>query len=57
VQQQLLRTLLDQGDAALHRAVQAVWPLDPEAAFGRSPRRSGSTPIPGSPDGDRNRAD
>lgn len=33
VQQQLLRTLLEQGDAALHRAVQAVWPLDPEAAF------------------------
>ncbi|MDX2122118.1 MAG: S8 family serine peptidase [Gemmatimonadota bacterium] len=37
VQQQLLRTLLEQGDAALHRAVQTVWPLDPEAAFGALP--------------------
>jgi serine protease AprX len=33
VQQRLLRTLLDEGDPALHRAIQAVWPLDPEAAF------------------------
>lgn len=37
VQEELLRTLLDQGDAALHRAVQAAWPLDPEAAFGALP--------------------
>jgi len=37
VQEQLLRLLLAQGDAALHRAVQAAWPLDPEAAFGALP--------------------
>lgn len=37
VQQVLLQTLLDQGDAALHDAVQAVWPLDAEAAFGAIP--------------------
>ena len=37
VQQILLQTLLAQGDAALHERVQAVWPLDAEAAFGALP--------------------
>lgn len=37
VQDQLLQLLLAQGDAELHRAVQAKWPLDPEAAFGAIP--------------------
>lgn len=37
VQERLLRLLLSRGDAALHRAVQAVWPIDPEAAFGALP--------------------
>jgi serine protease AprX len=37
LQEQLLRLLLAEGDAALHRAVQATWPLDPEAAFGAIP--------------------
>jgi serine protease AprX len=36
-QEQLLRLLLAEGDEALHRAVQAAWPLDPEAAFGAIP--------------------
>lgn len=36
-QDQLLRLLVAEGDAALHRAVQARWPLDPEAAFGAIP--------------------
>jgi serine protease AprX len=37
VQQALLQTLLEQGDAALHERIQAVWPLDAEAAFGALP--------------------
>lgn len=37
VQQVLLQTLLEQGDAALHERVQAVWPLDAAAAFGALP--------------------
>lgn len=37
VQEELLRVLLTEGDAALHRAVQVRWPLDPEAAFGALP--------------------
>jgi serine protease AprX len=37
VQQELLRTLLREGDEALHRSVQACWPLDAEAAFGALP--------------------
>ncbi len=37
VQQALLRTLLDHGDAALHNGIQAAWPLDAEAAFGALP--------------------
>ncbi len=37
VQQALLVTLLHDGDAALHRGVQQVWPLDAEAAFGALP--------------------
>jgi serine protease AprX len=37
VQQNLLRTLLREGDEALHRAVQSEWPLDAEAAFGALP--------------------
>ena len=39
VQQNLLRTLLTKGDAALHEAIQTVWPLDAEAAFGVLPTR------------------
>lgn len=37
VQQFLLQTLLRKGEAALHESVQAVWPLDAEAAFGALP--------------------
>lgn len=37
VQQQLLYTLLDQGDRTLHERIQAEWPLDAEAAFGALP--------------------
>lgn len=36
-QEELLYTLLSQGDAALHEQIQAVWPLDAEAAFGAIP--------------------
>lgn len=36
-QEALLRVLLARGDAALHEATQAVWPLDAEAAFGVLP--------------------
>ena len=39
VQQNLLRTLLSKGDAALHEAIQTAWPLDGEAAFGVLPTR------------------
>jgi serine protease AprX len=39
VQENLLRTLLAKGDAALHEAIQTVWPLDAEAAFGILPTR------------------
>ncbi len=39
VQQNLLRTLLAKGDAALHEAIQTPWPLDAEAAFGVLPTR------------------
>jgi len=39
VQQNLLRTLLAKGDAALHEAIQTAWPLDAEAAFGVLPTR------------------
>jgi subtilisin family serine protease len=39
VQQNLLQVLLAKGDAALHEAVQQVWPLDAEAAFGVLPTR------------------
>lgn len=37
VQQALLTTLLEHGEAALHAAIQRAWPLDPEAAFGLLP--------------------
>ncbi len=37
VQEALLATLLERGDAALHASVQAAWPLDAEAAFGALP--------------------
>lgn len=37
VQDALLHTLLSQGDNALHRHVQSVWPLDAETAFGAMP--------------------
>lgn len=37
VQQALLHTLLEEGDAALHDGIQAAWPLDAEAAFGALP--------------------
>jgi len=37
VQEILLRTLLDRGDAALHASIQSSWPLDSEAAFGVLP--------------------
>ena len=36
-QEELLHTLLAQGDAALHEQIQAVWPLDVAAAFGALP--------------------
>ncbi len=39
VQRNLLRTLLNKGDAALHEAIQTAWPLDAEAAFGVLPTR------------------
>lgn len=39
VQQNLLRTLLSKGDAALHEPIQTAWPLDAEAAFGVLPTR------------------
>lgn len=39
VQQHLLQTLLAKGDAALHEAIQTIWPLDAEAAFGVLPTR------------------
>ena len=39
VQENLLRTLLSKGDAALHEAIQTAWPLDAEAAFGVLPTR------------------
>ncbi len=37
VQEVLLTTLLEKGEAALHASVQAAWPLDAEAAFGALP--------------------
>ncbi len=37
LQQSLLRTLLESGEAALHESIQRVWPLDAEAAFGALP--------------------
>lgn len=37
VQQALLQLLFEQGDVALHRAIQTVWPLDAAAAFGALP--------------------
>jgi serine protease AprX len=37
VQEALLTTLLERGDAALHASLQAVWPLDAQAAFGALP--------------------
>src|ERR671924_133562 len=37
VQQALLETLLEKGEAALHERIQSVWPLDAEAAFGALP--------------------
>jgi len=37
VQEVLLTTLLEKGEAALHEGVQAAWPLDAEAAFGALP--------------------
>jgi serine protease AprX len=37
VQQALLEILLQKGDFALHSAIQKVWPLDAEAAFGAIP--------------------
>jgi serine protease AprX len=39
VQKNLLQVLLAKGDTALHEAVQQVWPLDAEAAFGVLPTR------------------
>src|SRR5438128_1756818 len=38
VQQTLMQALLARGDAALRDGIQAVWPLDAEAAFGALPR-------------------
>ncbi|GAB4407398.1 MAG: hypothetical protein Fur0044_00260 [Anaerolineae bacterium] len=32
-----MQVLLDNGDPALHRSIQTVWPLDAEAAFGALP--------------------
>lgn len=37
MQQALLETLLERGEAALHEGIQAVWPLDAQAAFGALP--------------------
>jgi serine protease AprX len=37
LQQELLERLLEQGEEALHAAVQAAWPLDAEAVFGALP--------------------
>lgn len=37
VQQHLLQTLLEHGEAALHEHVQSAWPLDAKAAFGALP--------------------
>jgi serine protease AprX len=37
VQDALLHVLLAQGDQALHRRIQQVWPLDARAAFGALP--------------------
>ncbi|HET7291752.1 MAG TPA: S8 family serine peptidase [Vicinamibacteria bacterium] len=37
VQEALLTTLLEKGEAALHEGVQAAWPLDAEAVFGALP--------------------
>lgn len=37
VQEALLYTWLEQGDAALHQAIQHTWPLDARAAFGALP--------------------
>lgn len=37
LQEQLLHTLLESGDDALHRRIQDVWPIDAEAAFGALP--------------------
>lgn len=37
VQAALLQLLLEHGEDALHRGVQAVWPIDAEAAFGALP--------------------
>ncbi len=37
MQQHLLATLLEQGDEALHEAIQSHWPLDAEGAFGALP--------------------
>jgi len=37
VQQHLLTTLLEKGEAELHREIQARWPLDARAAFGALP--------------------
>jgi len=37
VQQHLLQTLLEKGDAALHEQVQSSWPFDAKAAFGALP--------------------
>jgi serine protease AprX len=39
VQEHLLRVLFSRGDVALHEAVQTVWPLDAESAFGVLPTR------------------
>lgn len=37
VQQALLQTLTEKGEAAMHAGLQSVWPLDAEAAFGALP--------------------
>lgn len=37
VQRALLEVLLEAGDEAMHESIQAVWPLDAEAAFGALP--------------------
>jgi serine protease AprX len=37
VQQALLITLLERGEASLHEGVQRVWPLDAESVFGALP--------------------